>query len=41
VIQELEERVFMVDFNPEWEVKESLPVTIKDRLRAIIGSILL
>jgi cardiolipin synthase len=41
VIQELEERVFMVDFNPEWEVKEPLPVTLKDRLRALIGSMLL
>lgn len=41
VIQELEERVFMVDFNPEWEVKEPLPVTFRDYLRALVGSMLL
>jgi cardiolipin synthase len=41
MIQELEERVFMVDFNPEWEVKEPLPVTCRDYLRALIASLLL
>jgi cardiolipin synthase len=41
VIQELEARVFMMDFNPEWEVKEPLPVTLQDYLRALVGSMLL
>jgi cardiolipin synthase len=41
VIQELEERVFLTDFNPDWEVKEPLPVTVKDYFRALVGSMLL
>jgi cardiolipin synthase len=41
VIQELEERVFQVDFNPEWEVKEPLPVTVRDHIRGLVGSLLL
>jgi cardiolipin synthase len=41
LIQEIEERVFMVDFNPEWELKEPLPVSISDRIRAVIASLLL
>ncbi len=41
IIQELEERVFQVDFNPEWLVKEPLPTTIRDHLRGLIGSMLL
>jgi cardiolipin synthase len=41
VINELEERVFYEDFKPESEVREPLPVTLRDHIRALIGSLLL
>jgi cardiolipin synthase len=41
VINDLEEQVFLEDFKPEREITERIPVTIKDHIRALIGSLLL
>lgn len=30
IVKEIEDRLFQPDFRPEWELKEPLPVTIKD-----------
>jgi cardiolipin synthase A/B len=41
VITELEERLFVPDCRPEWELKEPLPVTARDCVLAWLAGLLL
>jgi phosphatidylserine/phosphatidylglycerophosphate/cardiolipin synthase-like enzyme len=40
LIQELEERVFLADFRPEWEVTDRVRVRINDYVKALVASLL-
>jgi cardiolipin synthase len=41
VIAELEQRVFLADFRPEWELHEPLPLTHGDRAAELLASLFL
>jgi cardiolipin synthase len=40
LIQQLEERVFLADFRPEWEVTDRIRVRINDYVKALVASLL-
>lgn len=41
VIEEVEQRLFLPDFRPEWELKGPLPVTLKDYLCEVFANLIL
>jgi cardiolipin synthase len=41
LIAELEERVFLADLNPEWELHEPLPLSLSDRLVEAVAGLFL